>query len=89
MLQARPGRNGKQQQPQKSPNLRTAFLPSPVLKLPTPFTRCSSVTWFETDNFGDISSGFMYCCAVEELRNTIRYLPDLADENGNWPALLS
>ena len=48
------------------------------------------MTWFDTDNFEDISSGFMYCCTVEELRkNNISYLPDLADENGNWPALLS
>ena len=30
MLQARPGRKSKQQQEQNSPNLRTAFLPSPV-----------------------------------------------------------
>ena len=47
------------------------------------------MSWFETDNFNETSSGFMYCCAVEELRNSIGYLPDLSDENGNWPALLS
>jgi hypothetical protein len=30
----------------------------------------------------------MYCCEVEALRNTIKYVPDLSDENGNWPTLL-
>ena len=30
MLQAKPGRNGKQQQKQNSPNLGPAFFPSPV-----------------------------------------------------------
>ena len=53
------------------------------------FTRCSTVSWLETDNFSKVDSGFMYCCTVEDLKNTISYLPDLSDENGNWPALLS
>ena len=53
------------------------------------FTRCSTVAWLETDNFSKVDSGFMYCCTVEDLKNTISNLPDLSDENGNWPALLS
>ena len=33
MLQAKPGRSGKQQEEQHSPNLGTAFQPSPVIAL--------------------------------------------------------
>ena len=35
-----------------------------------------------------LSSGYMYCCKVEDLKRTVDYVPDLTDEDGNWPALM-
>ena len=49
---------------------------------------CGQLSWVDWD-LEDFDSGFMSCCEVRALRDTIEYLPDLRDGDGNWPGLLS
>ena len=37
----------------------------------------------------DQNSGYMYCCSVEDLRQTISYLPDLSNAEGVWPDVIN
>ncbi|XP_059098835.1 uncharacterized protein LOC131892971 [Tigriopus californicus] len=50
--------------------------------------QCSKLSWADW-NMDNLYSGYMYCCQLEELRESISYLPDLRDANGVWPDLLS
>eukprot|EP00095_Tigriopus_kingsejongensis_P006847 maker-scaffold176_size284796-snap-gene-0.14 protein:Tk06847 transcript:maker-scaffold176_size284796-snap-gene-0.14-mRNA-1 annotation:"duplex-specific nuclease" len=58
----------------------------------TPSRICSNVCdevpradW-DMDN---LDSGYMYCCKVKDLRDTVDYVPDLSQGTGAWPALLT
>lgn len=48
--------------------------------------KCAGISWVDW-NIGEIDSGFMSCCSVEELRGKISFLPDLST-NGEWPKVM-
>ncbi len=50
--------------------------------------RCDTLSWADWA-MEDLTKGYMYCCDVEKLRETVEYVPDLSDENGNWPSLMT
>ena len=71
MLLARPGRSGKQEQEQNSPNLRPAFKPSPVGLLvffATTFFASSDLYLYLWSYSGG-GSGYAYTCLSFQIRN--------------------
>ena len=58
---------------------------SPKLKCQNVCDHVSFVDW----DLNDFDAGFMYCCRVEDLRKEVEYVPDLRNENGQWPDLLT
>nr|AAN86143.1 duplex-specific nuclease [Paralithodes camtschaticus] len=54
-----------------NPHITTA--PSPLCS-----DLCSSLTWIDF-NLDDLAHGYTYCCAVDDLRQAIPYIPDLGN----------
>ncbi len=52
--------------------------------------RCPPPSWGDPDwSVTDLAKGFTYCCSAEDFRTAVAYAPDLKDQNGNWPNLLT
>ncbi len=53
-------------------------------------TRCSTSAWGDTDwSVSDLTKGFTYCCSAEDFKAAVAYAPQVTDQNGNWPNLMT